>query len=58
LTNKQRLPDGGTRVEQNLRLTERFLEQVRTQRRLDTEMRLVTPKSVSQDSIDGTGGGI
>ena len=57
LTNKQRLPDGGTRVEQNIRLTERFLEQVRTQRKLDAEMRLVTPTSVSHDSGGGAGGG-
>ena len=58
LTNKQRLPDGGTRVEQNIRLTERFLEQVRTQRKLDAEMRLVTPTSVSHDGVGGAGGGI
>ena len=56
--NKQRLPDGGTRVSQNMRIAERFLEQIKAQRMLDTEMRLVTPQSASQDGIDATGGSI
>ena len=47
--NKQRLPDGGTRVSQNMRLAERFLEQVKAQRMLDREMRLTTPQGASAE---------
>lgn len=56
--NKQRLADGGTRVSQNIRITERFLEQLKTQRALDQEMRLSTAISAQSDTTDGTGGGI
>lgn len=56
--NKQRLPDGGTRAAQNMRIAERFLEQVKAQRMFDIEMRLTTPQSIEKDSVDGTGGGI
>ena len=51
--NKQLLPDGGTRVAQNMRLAERFLEQVRAQRKLAMEMRLTTPNGLSQDGSGG-----
>ena len=51
--NKQLLPDGGTRVAQNMRLAERFLEQVRAQRKLAMEMRLTTPNGLSQDGAGG-----
>ncbi|MEZ4771065.1 MAG: hypothetical protein R2844_21925 [Caldilineales bacterium] len=54
--NKQRLPDGGTRVAQNMRLAERFLEQMRAQRKLDMEMRLTTPNGPSQNGVDDGGG--
>lgn len=37
-----RLPDHGNRVAQNLRQAERYLEQMRLQRRLDEEMRVIT----------------
>ena len=56
--NKQRLPDGGTRVSQNMRVAERFLEQIKAQRMLDREMRLTTPQSATRSDVDGTGAGI
>lgn len=57
-SNKQRLADGGVRVSQNMRMAERFLEQLKIQRALDSELRLSTAQSSRSDQADGTGAGI
>jgi hypothetical protein len=55
--NRQRLADGGNRVSQNIRIAERFLEQLKVQRMLDSELRLSTENSADPGD-NGSGAGI
>lgn len=56
--HKDRLPDHGNRVAQNLRQVERFMEQKRIQMMMAQEMRMVSVHSTNQDGDHQGGFGI